>query len=217
MNAVIVFARYPRQGKVKTRLGRTLGSEFAAGFYKLMAEHSFNTCMSLSLESHGLHLFYDNSDDLELVKNWVDSRFTLHFQEGTNLGDKMKHAFRTIFNDHYEKVIIMGTDCPEINVNILLKTFEELSNHNIAAGPSTDGGYYLLGMNNFYPFLFDGIEWSSNTVYSETIKKITENKLSMFVLPELIDIDTEADLKKWLSKSPRDNEMTEFIDLYGLR
>lgn len=111
----------------------------------------------------------------------------------------------------------MGTDCPEINVNILLKTFEELSNHNIAAGPSTDGGYYLLGMNNFYPFLFDGIEWSSNTVYSETIKKITENKLSMFVLPELIDIDTEADLKKWLSKSPRDNEMTEFIDLYGLR
>jgi rSAM/selenodomain-associated transferase 1 len=217
MNAVIVFARYPRQGRVKTRLSNTLTSEFATGFYKLMAEHSFDICLSLPQEEHDLHFFYDNVNDLESVKNWVDNRFSLHLQVGMNLGDKMKDAFRVIFKNRYEKVIIIGTDCPEITVNLLLKSFEELSYKNIAAGPSIDGGYYLLGMDKFYPFLFDEIEWSSNTVFAETIKRVTENKLSMFILPELIDIDTEEDLKKWLSKSPPENAMTEFIDLYGLR
>ena len=129
----------------------------------------------------------------------------------------MKNAFKLVFEKRYKKVTIIGTDCPDLNAGILLKSFRELSKKNIMIGPSTDGGYYLLGMNGFYPFLFNGIEWSSTQVLTDTINKVKANNLSMFMLPELIDIDTEQDLKDWLSKAKKENNMTELINEYKIR
>ncbi len=216
MNAVIVFAKYPEPGKVKTRLSRTLSPEFAAEFYKLMAEHTFDVCRSLPVNEYDLHLFYTGNAE-ELVRNWVTGRFHFHLQNGENLGEKMKGAFRGLFNAGYKKVIIIGTDCPEIDANLAVKSFEKLEKNNIVVGPSNDGGYYLLGMDKFYPFLFDEIEWSKEQVLSDTIKMAGKENLSRFMLPELIDIDTEEDLKEWLLVSENNNKMTELIDRYGIR
>ena len=199
MNSVIVFARYPEAGKVKTRLSKTMGTEFAAGFYRQMAENIFNICVALPRSINDLHLYYYNENDTERIKNWVPPEFSLHLQEGADLGEKMKNAFDLMFKNRYKKVIIIGTDCPGINRNIILKSFTKLSQYNVVTGPSNDGGYYLLGMNKFYPFLFDGIEWSSNQVLKRTIEIITQNKLKYFMLPRLIDIDTEEDLNKWMA------------------
>jgi rSAM/selenodomain-associated transferase 1 len=217
MNAVIVFAKFPEDGNVKTRLSRTLGVEFAVRFYTSMAEHAFNVCLAVPKEEADLHLYYDYPNDIESIKNWIPAGFSLHLQKGKDLGEKMKNAFGLLFEKSYKKVIIIGTDCPDINVNIILKSFEELSRHDITIGPSNDGGYYLLGMNRFYPFLFDDNKWSSNQVLTGTIEKINENKLSLFKLPELIDIDNEEDLRKWLSKTKENNEMTELMHSYGIR
>ena len=199
MNAVIVFARYPENGKVKTRLGKTLGDDFAAGLYELMAEHIFKVCRTLPGEEYDIHLFYDDKDNSPLIKKWAPPDFNLFLQTGNDLGERMKNAFQSLFNKRYKKVIIIGTDCPQINVNLLLEAFNKLSQSDLVIGPSNDGGYYLLGMNDFHPLLFDDIRWSSDEVFRKTEKKAIENELSLSVMPELIDIDTEDDLKNWLS------------------
>lgn len=217
MNAVIVFVKYPSGGMVKTRLSKTLGTEFAVRFYKAMAQHTFQVCHSLPEKDKDLFLFYDNAEMTELVKKWVPAGFSFHLQEGNDLGGRMKAAFYRIFRKGYKKVIIIGTDCPQINVNIISKSFEELSQHDVVLGPSSDGGYYLLGMNKYFPYLFDNIEWSSISVLSETIKKIKAKKLEVFMLPRLIDIDTEEDIQKWLSQTEEENGMTDLIDEYGIR
>jgi uncharacterized protein len=217
MNAVIVFTKYPRNGNVKTRLGKTLGNYFAAEFFKLMAEHIFEVCLSLPEKDYSLFLFFSEQEEKEPVNNWVDNRFSLQLQEGRDLGERMKSAFRFLFKNLYKKVIIIGTDCPEMNSEILLKSFNELSGKNVVIGPSTDGGYYLLGMDSFYPFLFDKIEWSSSKVFKESIKRVEKNKLSFELMPELIDVDTEEDMRKWFSKSNKENKMTKFIDGFDLR
>lgn len=217
MDAVIIFTKYPQNGKVKTRLGKTMGNEFAAGLFKLMAENIFKICLSLPVEDFSLFLFYSEKNERNSVESWVDKRFSLQPQEGADLGERMKNAFRFVFKNRFNKVVIIGTDCPENNTGILLRAFNELLRKNVVIGPSTDGGYYLIGMDKFYPFLFDDIEWSSNSVFKETIKRIKQNKLTFHLLPELTDIDTEKDLRDWLSKSNKENEMTKFIDGFGLR
>ncbi len=216
MNAVIVFAKYPVQGKVKTRLGLTLSPEFAADFYKLMAEHTFEVCLALPENDYDLHLFYTGDAEEGPIRNWVNGRFHLHLQKGKDLGERMKNSFRILFNDGYQKVIITGTDCPEIDTALIVKSFENLAMNNIVLGPSNDGGYYLLGMDKFYPYLFDDIKWSSEQVLSETIMKAGRENLSRFILPELIDIDTEEDLRKWLQASGNNNKMTELIERNGI-
>jgi rSAM/selenodomain-associated transferase 1 len=213
MKAVIVFARYPLHGKVKTRLGKTLGYEFATRFYKAMAEHTFNVCLSLP-EEYDLYLFCDDAKIFS--EKWAGSRFSGNLQKGKDLGDKMKNSFKILFNKGYEKIIIIGTDCPDISPEILINSFKELSHNDITLGPSTDGGYYLLGMNMYHPFIFENIVWSSEHVFRSTVKKISDNRLSLYLLPELIDIDTEVDVRRWLSLTGQKNEMTELITLYGI-
>ncbi len=214
MNAVIIFAKYPAYGKVKTRLSETLGVEFAVRFYKAMAEHTFQICLMLPKNKYDIFLFYEKSEQSESVKSWIPSEFSVHLQEGSDLGEKMKAAFNRMFEKGYKKVTIIGTDCPELNTKILLKSFEELSDNSIIIGPSADGGYYLMGMNKFYPFLFDDIEWSSTRVFDDTLKKVKENNLHVYMLPGLIDIDTEKDLRQWLLVTKQSNKMTDLIREY---
>jgi len=216
MNAVIIFAKYPADGKVKTRLSETLGVEFAVRFYKAMAEHIFQVCHKLPKDKYDIYLFYDSSDRSESVKRWVPSDFSVHLQEGSDLGEKMKAAFNRIFEKGYKKVTIIGTDCPELNTKILLKSFEEISDNNIIIGPSADGGYYLMGMNEFHPFLFEDIEWSSTKVLTDTINKVKENDLHLTMLPGMIDIDTEKDLRQWLLITKQNNKLTDLIREYNI-
>lgn len=198
MNAVIVFAKYPENGRVKTRLGEILGNEFAARLYRLMAEHTFDVCLSLPEKDYDIHLFYDNEEQKESFQKWVPPEFALHPQEGIDLGERMKNAFNNIFKSFYGKVLIIGTDCPQVTPGIVIKAFEELSKNDVVIGPSTDGGYYLIGMNKPYPFLFDKIKWSTETVFTKTVEKINDEDLSLYTLPGLIDIDTAEDLQNWL-------------------
>ena len=107
----------------------------------------------------------------------------------------MQHAFQQSFNHDFQKVVLIGSDCAQLTQAIIDQAFTALDDNDVVIGPSEDGGYYLLGMRRFFGDLFAGIEWSTPTVFEETVGRVQSQGCSLELLPTLNDIDTEEDLK----------------------
>lgn len=197
--AIIVFTRYPVLGKVKTRLASETSREFAFSFYKTCAEHTFNELNYLNYRECDIFIFGSEEKDLHQIKAWTDNSFIYCSQEGDNLGEKMFNAFKKIFDKNYKKVIIVGTDAPDITSDLIQNGFNVLNENDCVIGPANDGGYYLLGFNGRVLNLFSSINWSTNSVLDQTIKKIKKLGIKYFLLDELIDVDTRDDLIQWHS------------------
>ncbi len=198
--AIIVFAIFPIEGKVKTRLAKNMGNKFAVSFYKVCAEHTFKELVKVNETGSELFLFCPEENVIAQVKRWAGNKFNYYSQQGSNLGLKMYNAFDTVFKKGYKKVIIIGTDAPDISMNIMQSAISVLDNYSVVIGPSNDGGYYLLGFKSKLIDLFSGIEWSTDSVFDNTIKKLNNSKINYFILDELIDIDTLEDLQNWLKR-----------------
>ena len=112
----------------------------------------------------------------------------------------MSRAFESIFHEQYDKILVIGTDCYELTAAIIQKAFHALDEYDAVIGPSADGGYYLLGMKKYYPFLFQNKVWSTATVCETTIQDFITNQLHHTTLPILNDIDTESDWNLHLTK-----------------
>lgn len=196
-DSLIIFLRNPKSGQVKTRLAKTTSSEFATKFYKLCAEHIVQTTKGIS----GINrlAFYSDQREKKEVKSWLGGKFSFISQVGDDLGSRMKNAFNRVFSLGSEKVIIIGTDIPELSEGFLKNAFRVLDKNDVVIGPSKDGGYYLLGIKKIYAELFDGINYSTSSVLSETIKRIKDLGLSCHLLPILSDVDTEEDLIDWMN------------------
>lgn len=192
-NAVIIFAKFPEAGEVKTRLAASIGSEKAAEFYRISSEEVFAQCLNLP-DDYNLYLFFNDDRNYEKISKWVDKRFILEPQIGNGLGEKMKNSFMKCFTLGIEKSLIIGTDAPQITAEIIETAFNYLDDYDVVLGPSLDGGYYLLGMRTFYPFLFDGIKWSSDEVLPSTLNILSREKIRYNLLPLLRDVDTIDDL-----------------------
>jgi uncharacterized protein len=209
-NTVITFCKYPVEGKVKTRIAKTIGNEFAVKIYKIFAEHTFREL--LKTNTIVPYLFFTEKNDREKIQKWTGSKFLLELQEGNDLGDRMYNACKKVIDKGSKKTVIIGTDIPDISSEIIRKAVKALDNSDVVIGPSNDGGYYLLGMKKLHRALFSGIEWSSESVLSLTVEKLNILNLSYSMLPELIDVDTEDDLKVWLDKdSAKENNILESI------
>jgi len=187
-NALIIFVKNLIDGQVKTRLAATLSNEEAMDIYKQLLQKVHLTVESFETDKI---IFYSDfiADDI-----WENNLFQKEIQEGNDLGERMKNAFKSLFTGGYEKIVIIGTDCPDIDETILKDAFVKLENHDIVIGPATDGGYYLLGMKKEHPYLFQNIGWSTEVVLKQTIDRCDIHQVSYFLLPELSDIDEEKDL-----------------------
>lgn len=190
--ALIIFARNPVLGKVKTRLASTLGNEKALAIYQSLL--AYTACIT-SKVACSRFVFY--ADGVSKKDTWNDDLFMKYQQEGNDLGERMQHAFDLLFRQGYKKVLIIGTDCFELNTAIIEQAFASLEHYNAVIGPSADGGYYLLGTKMFYPFLFAHKPWSTDQVLHSTINDLSTNHISYFTLPVLHDIDTEADWNRY--------------------
>ncbi len=188
-NALIIFIKNPALGKVKTRLAKTVGNEKALEIY-LELSHITRDNASI-LKNIQPYVFY--SDFIDKNDDWSNDIFEKQVQSGDDLGDRMSNAFKEILQKH-PSVCIIGSDCPTLSVGILNQSFEMLQNHDFVVGPSTDGGYYLLGISSKkYEFLFKNMEWSTENVLSETLQRIAENEKTVALLPALTDVDEEKD------------------------
>jgi rSAM/selenodomain-associated transferase 1 len=199
--ALLIFTKNPEAGKVKTRLAATLGDEAALSIYRQLLLHTVSATEYLPVDKF---VFYSNH--IGQKDYWSDKNYYKLLQEGNDLGERMKNAFVAAFQKGYHKVVIIGTDCPDLNAPVIMNAYVYLEDHDIVIGPAIDGGYYLLGMKKLHPRLFEKIDWSTGKVLAQTLKICESSNLSTFLLPELSDIDDENDLKKYMNRSLAVNE-----------
>ena len=192
MRGIIVFVKNPVLGKVKTRLAATLGDQKALEIYNKLVDYTRGVLEKVG--SATKYVYY--SDFIDMNDEWPNVKYQKNLQYDGTLGQRIVAAFQETFST-CEKVIIIGSDCPQLTSSVIEAAFAKLESHNIVIGPSTDGGYYLLGMDNVYPQLFQNINWSTNTVFQETFDIAQKSKLSIHKLKELTDIDFEEDWVKY--------------------
>ena len=185
---VLVFAKAPIKGEVKTRLGKTIGMEASCWVYKKLLKHTSKILGKSKLP----YVLFENQTDATLHAIFNSSRSN-RLQEGKHLGDKMENAFQWAFDQGYEKVLLIGTDLWSLHEDTLIQAQQALEQNDFVIGPSYDGGYYLLGMNQMNFKIFKEVSWSTSRVFKETLLNIREN--SIFFLDIANDIDNFEDLK----------------------
>jgi len=188
-NLLMVFAKNPELGKVKTRLAKTVGDKKALEVYLKLLEHTYSIADKTFADKA---VFYSNRiEEFDILDYY---KFPKFLQKGNDLGERMDRAFGEAFAQHYQKVVIIGSDCYELNEEIIEDAFKLLNDHNVVLGPALDGGYYLLGMDRHYSHLFRDKKWSTSDVLLDTILDVKKLKLSYTLLPTLSDVDEEKDL-----------------------
>ena len=186
--ALIIFTRNPELGKVKTRLAKSVGDESALKIYKFLLQHTAEITEKLNVDKY---VFYSKKIDVDDI--WNPDIFRKRLQSGADLGEKMKNAFSEIFGMEYEKAIIIGNDMFDLDRNDLETAFDALETTSFVIGPATDGGYYLLGMKELKPEIFQNKEWGTDTVLQSTLNDLKQEKY--ISLEERNDVDYYADIK----------------------
>ena len=196
--ALIIFAKLPRPGAVKTRLGASVGIGAASKVYAEIAEHAFSVGERLAATGMDVYIFYEPAANEEEIRFWIKRPFTFMPQHGQTLGDRMQHGFEHTFSSGAARTVIIGSDIPELSVHTIELAFAALDRYDVVLGPAADGGYYLLGMSAPVKELFGGIPWSTSAVLEKTLQKLREFSLTWSLLPVLSDIDTEEDYHAYL-------------------
>lgn len=194
---LIIFTRYPEPGKTKTRLIPALGTEGAANLQRQMTEHTLSQVKQLQSTSAISFEVRFAGGDLQLMQNWLGSDLLYQPQGEGDLGSRMARSLLSAFQSGAEKVTIIGTDCPDVNAQILANAFEQIHQYDLVLGPAIDGGYYLIGLQRPVPELFTNIDWGTAQVLQQTVDIAQTLNLSVGYLPPLADIDRLEDLPIW--------------------
>lgn len=208
---ILVFTRYPEPGKAKTRLIPALGAVGAAALHRELAERAVNGVRRATrLLLAKLHILFEGGS-LPLMEEWLGLGTTYAPQAGGDLGARLIAATNDAFRRGADEIVVMGSDCPDLNELILRGAFEALGTYDMVIGPAADGGYYLIGLRasscrQAIPAVFQGLEWGSDSVYERTLEIARHCGLSVFSLPELGDIDRPEDLPIWQKCLERDRE-----------
>ena len=192
---LILFTKYPTPGRAKTRLIPLLGDESAARFSKDMTEHTINTCRQLSNDVE-FEVWYTDGN-LEDVGEWLGTSLIIKEQSIGDLGDRMSEAIKSSLHIGCKSVIIIGSDCPGLNKDIINESFDNLESNDIVIGPCDDGGYYLIGMKERHDELFSNIKWSTDSVFENTLATARKLDLKIHILKRLKDIDRPEDYSEW--------------------
>lgn len=186
--ALLVFAREPRPGRVKTRLARHLGEERACRVYEQLLRRTLEAAAAVKAHRY---LYLPPGD------RYPQEGFTAARQAGGDLGARMAAAFAECFARGHRRVVLIGSDCPYLTVNILRRAFDLLADHQVVLGPARDGGYYLVGQRAPGGDLFSGIPWSTGRVFALTRERLEERGWSFALLERLEDIDELEAYRRW--------------------
>lgn len=194
---ILIFARTPELGKVKTRLAAEVGDAAALDLYHRLLAHTCDTVTRSGFPARA-HLAGPMPDtDL-----WSDAGFRRFPQADGDLGARMSAAFAQAFADGVRSVVIIGTDCPGLSPAHLHEAMKALETHEAVVGPAEDGGYWLLGLSAPVRSIFQNKAWSTDTVLRDTLADFKALGMSVARLEVLRDVDTAADLLALAEEHP---------------
>jgi len=201
--ALVIFAKAPIPGEVKTRLCPPLTPDEAAtlhgSFVLDTLERTKTAAMKLPIDRYlacapsSTHVFFKIMEERQGVK--------LIDQVGDDLGARMDQAFNTLFEQGYRQVVLIGTDVPTLPLDHFKQALTALENHDLVLGPAFDGGYYLIGLKRPIPELFADIPWSTDHVLKLTQEKASAIGLNASLIQPWRDVDTLADLEALIEAS----------------
>lgn len=183
---VIVFVKNIKLGKVKTRLAKTIGNQGAFDVYNELVK--ITECATNNIMTDKRIYFSEAIVD----SLWKNDEKTV--QKGANLGERMKNAFKKGFDDGYNRIVLIGSDLPDISSTQIESGLKALKNDKVVFGPALDGGYYLIGLSEFKPCVFENKPWSDSLLLEVTLNELKQNNISFSLLEPLNDIDTIEDL-----------------------
>ncbi|QKG55763.1 glycosyltransferase [Hymenobacter sp. BRD128] len=194
---LLIFAREPALGRVKTRLAAGIGAETALAVYReLLALTAAAVAAARVPATVWLAEAPARADPRQCLPEWPGLPWRVQ-PTVSSLGGRMAEAFREAFRAGAGRVVIIGTDCPGLSAELLRQAFDQLLRHEVVVGPANDGGYYLLGMRQLHQELFDNKAWSTATVLPETLADAARLGLRVAQLPSLQDVDSAQDLATW--------------------
>jgi uncharacterized protein len=214
-NAFILFLRYPEHGAVKTRLAEKLGDDLTYELYcSFLADISI---MTNEINAEKI-IVYSGCN----VASFSDfPRVQCLHQRGNNIGQRMHNAFADVFALGFERCVLTGSDSPDLPAKIVNDAFDKLDLADVVIGPSTDGGYYLIGCKrqSLCPSIFNGINWSTSEVFTETIKRLDKEELKYWQLQQWADIDEFDDLKNFYKRNSfrsKESQVMNFLATEGI-
>ena len=221
-NHLGLFAKFWEPGRVKTRLAATLGDQLACELYQIFLFHLLESVVSVTEQTT---VVFSPADRQTEFRAAISTDWSLEAQSNGDLGDRMRNFFakrltstdsvRDGNENQTTKVIAIGADSPQLPASEIQNAFDLLDDHDVVIGPSTDGGYYLLGMQGNLAEVFDGIDWSTPAVLDQTLERLDQQNKSHALLSARTDVDDEQDLQQMLielsSSSPTTPSLADKI------
>lgn len=206
--ALVILAREPEEGKVKSRLSADLSARDTLDLYQAFvldtlhlafsAEvgHLYVACLANGPKVHLNELLASFAAELKgKKKEFLKEKLVLIDQRGRQLGERLEKTFKQVFNEGYKEIVIIGIDSPSLPRKLLDRAFKVLHKKDVVLGPTLDGGYYLMGLKKLHPQLFEAIPWGTGEVYRATVERIKKAGLEWEELDLWYDVDTTDDLE----------------------
>ncbi len=176
----------------RTKLSQSLGEEKAQEINEKLELAACSVVSSIHCRKIVLYSAENFSAGI-----WNTSIFKSEAQKGMHLNTKIQHAFAHYIiqnKNDVNKVVFVSADCPQLTQQIIEKAFESLNKYDVCIGPEKKGSYYLIGMKEPLPFLFENHLWSSANLLDDTLEELIEHGKNYFLLPELQSVNDIYDL-----------------------
>lgn len=188
-----MFAKHWTPGRVKTRLAASIGEELATEFHRV--------CVTTILDRFASKgdrrvVGFAPPDREEEFRAVAGDDWTVKAQVAGDLGGRMAAYFEEAFAAGAKRVVLIGSDSPNLPAAFLQSAFDALSSHDVVLGPSDDGGYYLVGMSKMVPELFVDVDWGSEQVWKQSMDRLKRAEASFHQLDEWYDVDQLPDLQR---------------------
>jgi rSAM/selenodomain-associated transferase 1 len=193
--AIVIVAKAPEAGRTKTRLCPPFSLEDAAALYQAFLVDTTEAALALDWDRVTL-VHPDDAGVANTLAGIIPPAAELQAQRGVGLGAALSSAFETHFGAGFQRVVLIGSDSPSLPSTYIQDACVALDQCDVVVGPSSDGGYYLIGMRRFHPSLFEGISWSTERVFAQTLERARAAALLTRSLPEWYDVDTVAELRR---------------------
>ena len=206
--SLVIMARAPRAGHTKTRLMPALTADEAAGLYQAMLLDTIERLRLLS--EFELWLAFTPADERTWFETNIQPGIRLMPQRGDDLGQRMHHIVEDRRSGGAEAVLIVGTDLPTLPAEYVRRAADLLHEDNrVVLGPTEDGGYYLIGLREPDIRVFERIEWSTASVFQQTLRQAEAAGKSVSRVPSWFDIDEPADLERLRSELQHSDEQSQ--------